>query len=197
MVWKDISFFSKFWQWSQKNTLNIEFDVSYKKPLTHVTGILLTHRIVGLKPNSLSNGVAIKEGNQTKLKLINKYVCIRIDKESTIFLISVTINIRYHSKLPIILPTRYSFWSVFKMWHLWHNRKFSCQNNPSHDHIFHLIFRQKMYHIISILYFVHSICMYNCYKNGKVIERWFIWNDSIWSKHIFKTQSKLLPVSYQ
>ena len=33
----------------KKNTLNIEFDVSYKTPLTRVTVILLTRRIVGLK----------------------------------------------------------------------------------------------------------------------------------------------------
>ena len=44
------------------------------------------------------------------------------------FLISVTINIRYHSRTPIILPTRYLFWGVFKMWHLWHNKKFSWRN---------------------------------------------------------------------
>ena len=34
---------------SEKKTLNIEFDVSYKKPLTRVTVILITHRIVGFK----------------------------------------------------------------------------------------------------------------------------------------------------
>ena len=33
----------------RKNTLNVEFDVSYKKPLTRVTVILLTHLTVGLK----------------------------------------------------------------------------------------------------------------------------------------------------
>ena len=38
-----------FKQWSQKNSLNLEFHVSYKKPLTRVTVILLTHRIVGFK----------------------------------------------------------------------------------------------------------------------------------------------------
>ena len=59
------------------------------------------------------------------MKLVNKYVCIGIAKESTIFLISVTINNRYHSKPPIILPTRYLFWDVFKMWHLWRNGNFS------------------------------------------------------------------------
>ena len=39
----------------------------------------------GAKTRTLSNGVAIKEGNQTKMKLTNKYVCKGIDKESTIF----------------------------------------------------------------------------------------------------------------
>ena len=39
----------------------------------------------GVKKRTLSNGVAIKEGNQIKMKLINKCVCMGIDKESTIF----------------------------------------------------------------------------------------------------------------
>ena len=85
MVWQNISLFSFLQQWSQKKALNTEFDVSYKKPLTRVTVILLTHRIVRLKTDHFSYGVAIQEGNQTKMKLINKYVCLGIDKDSTIF----------------------------------------------------------------------------------------------------------------
>ena len=38
-----------------------------------------------VKNRPLSYGVAIQEGNQTKMKLINKYVCLGIDKDSTIF----------------------------------------------------------------------------------------------------------------
>ena len=49
MVWQNISLFSDLQQCSQKKALNTEFDVSYKKPLTRVTVILLTQRIVRLK----------------------------------------------------------------------------------------------------------------------------------------------------
>ena len=38
-----------------------------------------------VKNRTLSNGVAIKESNQTKMKLINKYVCKGINRESTTF----------------------------------------------------------------------------------------------------------------
>ena len=48
-VWKKYQFLLVLLTMISKNTLNIEFDMSYKKPLTRVTVILLTHRIVRLK----------------------------------------------------------------------------------------------------------------------------------------------------